>query len=266
MAVVAVFNQKGGVGKTTTCLNLGAALAREYKAPVGLDMDPQAHLSLACQIRESALGTGMAAFFRHKTPLSRLLRDTPSGGKIVPSSLELSKVDALYGGDAKAATLLRRGLAEDFAKPDTPILIDCCPMLGVLTLNALLACDRVLIPVSADYLSLEGVKRLEGALQVLESRLGKAYVRRIVVTRFDPRRRLSHDIYKTLRDRYGSVVCETRICENVALATSPMHGQDIFSYAAKSGGAADYRSLAEELWTSGFFESASMSRGDRHVG
>ncbi len=254
MAVIAVFNQKGGVGKTTTCLNLAAALAQEQRHPIALDMDPQAHLSLACKIRDSSLGTGMAAFFKHKTPLSRLLRDTPSGWKIVPASLELCKVDAMYGGDAKAATLLRQGLSPDLTQRGGPILIDCCPMLGVLTLNALLASDRVLIPVSADFLSLEGVHRLEGALNVLEKKLERVYRRRIVVTRFDPRRKFSYDIYQKLKERYGAQVCNTRICENVVLAASPMHGQDVFSYASQSGGAADYKALAHELLESGFFE------------
>ncbi len=255
MAVIAVFNQKGGVGKTTTCLNLAAALMQENRAPIGIDLDPQAHLSLACRLKDNTLGTGMAAFFREKIPLTRLLRDTPSGWKIVPSSLELSKVDALYGSDAKAATLLRQGLSPDFTAQGAPILIDCCPMLGVLTLNALLASDRVLIPVSADYLSLEGVHRLDGALRVLESKLGKNYGQRIVVTRFDPRRKLSYDIHRLLKEKYGARVCNTRIEENAALATSPMHGQDVFSYAAHSGGAEDYRALAHELLTSGFFET-----------
>ncbi len=257
MAVIAVFNQKGGVGKTTTCLNLASALAREKRPPIALDLDPQAHLSLACRIRDGALGTGMVAFFKDKTPLSQLLRDAPAGWKIVPSSLELSKVDALYGSDARAATLLRQGLDPDLTARGAPILIDCCPMLGVLTLNALLAADRVLIPVSADYLSLEGVHKLDGALRVLEKKLGRIYRQRIVVTRFDPRRKLSYEIYQQLKERYGMRVCNTRICENAALATSPMHGQDVFSYAAQSAGAADYAALAHELLESGFFEAGS---------
>lgn len=159
----------------------------------------------------------------------------------------------MFGSDPKAATLLRQGLREDLALTGAPIMIDCCPMLGVLTLNALLATDRVLIPVSADFLSLQGVHRLDSALNVLEGKLNRKLERRIVVTRFDSRRKLSYDIFDKLRARYGELVCSTRIGETVALAASPMHGKDVFEYAPHSPGAADYRALTQELWDSGFF-------------
>ena len=195
----------------------------------------------------------MAAFFKHKTPLDRLLRQTPRGWKIIPATLELAKIDALYGSDAKAATLLKQGLREELALTGAPIMIDCCPMLGVLTLNALLATDRVLIPVSADFLSLQGVHRLDSALDVLEKKLLRSFERRIVITRFDSRRKLSYDIYDKLKERYGSRVCNTRIGETVALATSPMHSQDVFAFAPHSPGATDYLTLTKELLDSGFF-------------
>jgi chromosome partitioning protein len=253
MAVIAVFNQKGGVGKTTTCLNVTAALNIAQQCPIALDMDPQGHLTLASGAARAMPNTGMAAFFKDKTTLSELLQETPGGWQIIPASLELAKIDALLGSDPKAATLLRQGLREDLALTGAPILIDCCPMLGVLTLNALLATDRVLIPVSADFLSLQGVHRLDSALNVLEGRLNRRFERRVVVTRFDSRRKLAYEIYDKLRDRYGALVCETRISETVALATSPMHSKDVFDFAPHSPGAADYRALTQELWDSGFF-------------
>lgn len=253
MAVIAVFNQKGGVGKTTTCLNVTAALNIAQQCPIALDMDPQGHLTLASGAARAMPNTGMAAFFKDKTSLSELLQETPGGWQIIPASLELAKIDALLGSDPKAATLLRQGLREDLALTGAPILIDCCPMLGVLTLNALLATDRVLIPVSADFLSLQGVHRLDSALNVLEGRLNRRFERRVVVTRFDSRRKLAYEIYDKLRDRYGALVCETRIGETVALATSPMHSKDVFDFAPHSPGAADYRALTQELWDSGFF-------------
>jgi chromosome partitioning protein len=253
MTVVAVFNQKGGVGKTTTCLNVTAALDMLEQFPVALDMDPQAHLTLSSGIKSIPSGSGMAAFFKNKTPLENLLWQTRRGWQIVPSSLELSKIDALYGSDAKAATLLKQGLRTELALTGAPVLIDCCPMLGVLTLNALLACDKVLIPVSADFLSLQGVHRLDSALNVLETKLQRTFERRIVVTRFDSRRKVAYEIFDTLKKRYGPLVCSTRIGENVALATSPMHNADVFAIAPHSSGAADYMALTQELLAQGFF-------------
>ncbi|OGT03869.1 MAG: ATPase [Gallionellales bacterium RBG_16_57_15] len=257
MAIITVFNQKGGVGKTTTCLNVTAALDIVQQCPIALDLDPQGHLTLSCGIKGMSPDSGMAAFFKHNTPLDSLLRQTLRGWQIIPATLELAKIDALYGSDAKAATMLKQGLREELALTGAPILIDCCPMLGVLTLNALLATDRVLIPVSADFLSLQGVHRLDIALNVLEKKLQRKFERRIVVTRFDSRRRLSYDIYDKLKERYGAQVCSTRICENVSLAASPMHNMDIFAFAPHSPGAADYLALTKELLDSGFFSAVS---------
>ncbi len=253
MAVITVFNQKGGVGKTTTCLNVTAALDIAQQCPIALDMDPQGHLTLACGIKQTSPELSMAAFFKDKRPLQEMLRTTPRGWQLIPATLELAKIDAMFGSDAKAATLLKHGLREELALTGAPIMIDCCPMLGVLTLNALLATDRVLIPVSADFLSLQGVHRLGSALDVLEKKLQRNLARRIVVTRFDSRRKLSYDIYDQLKNRYGDLVCNTRIGETVALATSPMMGQDVFAYAPHSPGAADYMALTKELMDSGFF-------------
>lgn len=259
MATIAVFNQKGGVGKTTTCHNLTAALALSGKHPIALDMDPQGHLSIACGIKDAANpDAGMEAFFKNKTPLTQLLRDTPSGWQIITASLGLAKVDALYGSDPRAATLLKLGFNDDIGLTGAPVLIDCCPTLGVLTLNALLACDRVLIPVAADFLSMHGVHRLDSALNVLEVKLKRRFERRIVVTRFDRRRQLAHEVYAKLKTRFGSRMCETKISESVGLASSPVVGKDIFTYAPRSPGANDYRDLLLELRRSGFFESAPM--------
>ncbi len=256
MAVIAVFNQKGGVGKTTSTLNIVAGLAMAQRQPIALDMDPQGSLSLASGLKDArAQERNMATFFKDKTPLANLLHDTPAGWQLIPASIELSKIDALYSRDPNAAKLLKQGLSEELALTGAPILIDCCPMLGVLTLNALLAADRVLIPVAADFLSQQGVHRLDAALNVLERKLQRKFERRIVITRFDSRRKLSYEIHDKLKERYGEQVCQTRIGENVALATSPMHGLDIFAYAPHTPGAADYKALTLELVKSGFFDN-----------
>ncbi len=255
MAVVAVFNQKGGVGKTTTTLNLIAALARRGKFPLGIDLDPQSHLTLASGVRGLSSAETIYAFYSEHKPLSQIMREVPGGAHLIPAHMELFKIDSLYGRNPDITSALKRGLTQELLPDEMiPVLIDCSPMLGVLSLNAVFAAQRLLIPVSADYLSLQGVNRLDAALRVLEKPLGRHIERRIVITRFDSRRRLSYEIYDRLREHYGKALCETRIAESVSLAESPSHGMDVFTYARNSQGARDYHALVEELLASGFFD------------
>lgn len=257
MPVIAVFNQKGGVGKTTSTLNVAAALAARGRAPVAIDMDPQAHLTLALGHRNLPADTTLNAFFAGDSPLASLVRPQAAGLMLVPGSFELSKIEALHGADAAITRRLREGL--DSLGPGQLVLLDCSPAMGVLSLNALVAADRVLLPVSADYLSVEGAIRLSAALDVLEARLHKRFLRRIVLTRFDARRRLAFEIHQLLRERFGAQICATVIKENVTLAESPMHGQDIFTFAPHSQGAADYRALTDELEAGNFFGPEHMA-------
>jgi len=253
MSCIAVFNQKGGVAKTTSTLNLSTALARAGWKTWAIDMDAQAHLSMALTAGRAPLDPAntLCAFFNQHKPLREIVMETPLGVRLVPSHAELAKVESLFGSNPQAAGALRKGLAE--AEPEGPVLIDCCPALGVLSLNALYSADRALIPVSSDYLSLQSVIRLDAAISALEKAIKRPIEKRIVITRFDGRRKLAQQIAQTLHDRYGEQVCKTRIRECVALAESPARGKDIFAHQRRGVGAQDYGALAYELLKSGFF-------------
>ena len=253
MAVITVFNQKGGVGKTTTCLNVAASLGLLERRPVIIDLDPQAHVSLALGVRHLHASATVAAFFKEGKPIDRLLRQHGNGLRLLPGHPDLAKIDAQLGNNPGIAAMLRNGLRQSFANDDSPVMIDCAPALGVLSLNALVAATRVLIPVTADYLSIQGLNRLDLALNVLEGPLKRRIERRVVLTRFDESKPQCREAMASLKTRYGELLCETRIGDDPALSESPAHSMDIFAYSADSPGARDYRLLTMELLSKGFF-------------
>ena len=252
MARIAVFNQKGGVGKTTTTLNLAALLAAKGADPLVIDLDPQAHLTGICQAVVEASERSLYGFYSRGATLAGLIKFTPGNLKVIPSHLDLSKVDAQLGKGPQALNRLAAGIAKENLNTDRPILMDACPMLGVLSLNGVFAADRVLIPISTDYLAVNGAAQMDRTLRALEHVLKKRLERRYVLTRFDARRKMSFDVERKLRERFGADVCATRIAENVAIAESPAHQKDVFAHAPESRGAADYAALLEELTACGF--------------
>lgn len=251
---IAVFNQKGGVGKTTTALNLAAALRRDGGTPLLLDLDPQCHLSGIHGSAPVDAGRSLFAFYQDQKPLGELEAEWEGLGTLVPSHQQLIKVDSIFGKGPAILNKLRLGLETlDQAHPGRTTFIDCCPYVGVLSLNALFACDRLLVPISTDYLSLHAAEQMTRTLQILEPVLKRRIERRYVLTRFDRRRRMSSDVRDRLVDLYGMEVCETTIAENVAVAESPLSRSDVFRHNAASTGARDYRALYDELREQGFF-------------
>lgn len=255
MTIIAVFNQKGGVGKTTTALNLAAALMRTGRDAYGIDLDPQAHLSSISGITAHSGNDTVLSLFQRNRPLRELVQEANSRIKIIPSHSELSKVDALYGKGYNVVNRLNSSLqSEAFGKKDSPIVIDCCPMIGVLSLNALFACDGLIIPIAADHLSTKGAIQLEKTLHALEQVLKRRIQRRYLLTRFDGRRRMAWEILRTVEERFDHEVCRTRISENVSLAESPALNLTVFEHAPTSRGAHDYDELVEELVADSFIE------------
>lgn len=251
---MAVFNQKGGVGKTTTVLNLAAALARDSAPALLVDLDPQAHLSA---VHGKALGeahNSVFALYQDNRPLDDLAVAWDGVGRLIPAHAELIKVDSIFGKGPAILNKLRIGLdALDAEIPGRVTLMDCCPYVGVLSLNALFACDRLIVPISTDYLSLKAAEHMTRTLEILEPVMKRRIERRYVLTRFDRRRKMSQDIRDRLLGLYGMEVCETTIAENVAVAESPSLQRDVFSHNGASTGARDYRALYDELREQGFF-------------
>lgn len=255
MAKIAVFNQKGGVGKTTTSLNLTAALARRGYNPLSIDLDPQAHLSYVCGSTVGNADDSVFGFYQNAKPLTQLIRPALGGWLMIPAHVELSKVDTQFGKGPNILNRLNTGIVKENLNTGRPIVLDCCPMLGVLSLSAIFASDRVLVPVSADYLAVQGVHQVEKTFRALEHVLKKRVLRRYVITRFDGRRKMSHQIFEELKARYGDEVCDTRISENVSVAESPASKKDVFAHSPDSRGAQDYEALLNELVDSGFIEA-----------
>ena len=253
MAKIVVFNQKGGVGKTTTTLNLAALLARRGRSPLVLDLDPQAHLSAISGATVNDGRDSLYGFYHEGKLLAELVRASSAGWQIIPAHLDLSKVDTQYGKGPQALNRLNAGIVRESLNTDRPLLMDACPLLGVLSLNGIFACDRVLVPISADYLAIKGAVQVERTLRALERVMKAPPVRRFVITRFDARRKMSWEIERTLRERFGAELCATRIAENVSLAESPAHNCDVFEHAPESRGAHDYAALLDELEGTGFF-------------
>lgn len=245
---IAIFNQKGGVGKTTTALNLGAALNRSGNPPLLIDLDPQGHLSSIHGKAPLDANQSLFSFFQEQRTLRELEVDWEHIGRLIPAHQQLIKVDSIFGKGPAILNKLRHGLdVLEESQPDRQCLIDCCPYIGVLALNAIFACDCLIIPVSTDYLSLQAADHITRTLQVLEPVMKRRLTRYYLLTRFDRRRRMSDDVRNKLRERYGDDVLDTVISENVTVAESPSLNQDVFRQNPGSTGAHDYRNLLGEL-------------------
>ncbi|MBV8656978.1 MAG: ParA family protein [Burkholderiales bacterium] len=253
MPCIAIFNQKGGVGKTTTAWNLAAAVSRSGVPVTQIDLDPQAHLSDLCGIGKILSESSIYGFYHDHRTLSSLLVATGPHRQLIPAHLELAKVDTQYGKGPDILNRLKHALMrEHLAGASRAVIIDCCPMLGVLSLSGVFAADHVLVPISADYLAVKGALQVEKSLNALSRVFKQRIGRRYVLTRFDGRRRMSWDIEKTLRAHFGDELCETRISENVAVAESPEFRRDVIDYAPSSRGAQDYLALHHELVDAGY--------------
>lgn len=248
MSRVAVFNQKGGVGKTTTALNLGAGLNKNEAKTLLIDMDPQCHLTEILMPNGIGSEKHLYDFYQDNIPLAELVIENDHINNLIPANKQLIKVDSNFGRGPAILNKLNNGLKTlEVGESYDNIIIDCCPYIGVLALNAIFAADLLIVPISSDFLSLKSAIKVEKSLHALESVMKKRMERRYLLTSFDKRRKMSFEVKRQAEGLFGHELCRTVIHANVALAESPDKHKDIFSYQPQSQGAEDYYSLASEL-------------------
>lgn len=243
--MLAVINQKGGVGKTTTALNLAHAMAQCGKHVLCIDLDPQAHLTAGFGLLQTPQH-GIADLLLGEMDFASVVLPARENLDLIPAGERLGELEHMSQGGAKRGWLLRDAISEHVHAYDY-VFVDCPPSSGILGMNALLAAKEVLIPVSGDFFALQGLSRLMGIFHHIEDVLKTKTEKWVVLTRYQERRRLARDVRDKIMSYFPKHVYRTPIRESVALAESPGFGKTIFEYQGKSNGAQDYMGLANDV-------------------
>ncbi|PKP60171.1 chromosome partitioning protein ParA [Candidatus Atribacteria bacterium HGW-Atribacteria-1] len=245
MQVIALTNQKGGVGKTTCAINIGAGLNKLNKRVLLIDLDPQAHLTYSLGIPAHELKNTVYELLNGTISLKETIIER-NGLSLVPSSLNLSGAEIEFSGLAGREFLLKETM-EGFKEFDY-MFIDCPPSLGLLTLNALTTAQEVYIPLQTEFLALQGMTKLLETIKIVKKRLNKDLeVTGIIAMRFDNRKNLNREVVEKIKEYFGNKLFNTLIRDNISLAEAPSFGKTIFEYKSNSYGSKDYLDLCKEI-------------------
>jgi len=243
--IIAILNQKGGVGKTTLSTNIVHGLARKGYKVLAIDLDPQAQLTTSLGFDRSEV-EGLEAALLGDSELSDVTYNVRDKLDLVPAGYDLTELENLSEGGSSRGLLLKKSLLA-FSDNYDFVIIDCPPSSGLLVVNAIFATQEVLIPMTGDFLALQGLAHLMGTLKNFESVLDRQLKRWIVMSRFVARRRLAQDVKEKLIEHFPNSVLATDISESVVLAECPSFGKSIFEYKPGSRSAKEYDSLTDDL-------------------
>ena len=249
--IIAVANQKGGVGKTTTSVNLSAAFAEMGKKVLLIDCDPQGNATSGLGIEKDGLELSIYDALINDTPMEEIILQTQFGLDMVPSVMDLAGAEVELVNLEDKQYRLKKTVELVKEKYDY-ILIDCPPSLGHVTLNALTAADSVLLPLQCEFYALEGLSQLLSTVQLVQEQLnGDLRIEGLVLTMYDSRTNLAEQVVEEVKTHFPDMVYATKIPRNVRLSEAPSFGKPIFAYASSSKGAQAYMSLAEEVIENG---------------